>query len=85
MNNVQGLPNVVGFWWNKSDLRIVKIKERFYVLNKWNGESYSDCWEVNPQDEFTEVIGNETYSINPVYDFKENEDEEYPVIGWEVK
>lgn len=73
----------VGYLWNNKSFEIVKIGEKLYVLNldKWNGESYFECWEVADKYGFDQV-GKETYTITPVYN-KINEDD-FELIDYKI-
>ena len=75
---------VVGNLYNKKEFEIVKVDNKFYVLNldKWNGITYSKCWEVADKYGFDQV-GQTTYEITPVYN-RINEDD-FELLGYKVE
>jgi hypothetical protein len=50
-----------GKWWNGNQEQI-KVNGKIYALHGWNGESYTDSWQV--VNDF-DAIGK--YDIRPVY------------------
>ena len=75
---------VVGHLYNRKEFEIVKIDEKLYVLNldKWNGITYSKCWEVADKYGFDQV-GKETYVITPIYN-QINEDD-FELVDYEIE
>lgn len=73
----------VGNLWNNKNFTIISNGIKFYVLNEnyWNGESYSDCWEV-ADNKGLEKIGETTYTITPVY--KEINEDEFEIVDYTI-
>lgn len=73
----------VGNLWNNKNFTIISNGVKFYVLNEncWNGESYSDCWEVADGKGLTKV-GETTYTITPVY--KEINEDEFEIVDYKI-
>lgn len=73
----------VGNLWNNKNFIIISNGRKFYVLNKncWNGESYSDCWEVT-DNKGLEKVGETTYTITPIY--KEINEDEFEIVNYKV-
>lgn len=71
-------------WWNDNEIEVVEIEGRMIALNGWNGESYTECFEVE------EVVDNKAYgvkedittSITPIY--KEVDEDDYEIVGYEM-
>lgn len=73
----------VGNLWNNKNFIIISNSVKFYVLNAncWNGESYSDCWEV-ADNKGLERVGETTYIITPVY--QELNEDEFEVVDYKI-
>ena len=72
--------NYLGYWWNDKEIEIVEIEGRPIALSGWNGEKYTDCWEV------AEMRGNTGFDIKvdglevePIY--QQVDEEEYELVG----
>ena len=72
----------LGTWWNDKEIEIVEIEGRPIALSGWNGEMYTDCWEV------VEMKGNEGFDIKvdnleikPVYE--EVDEDDWEIVGYE--
>lgn len=50
------------------DMDIIELENKYYTLHGWNGESYTDCWEVSDTNG-TPVDSNDKYIIKAVYDW----------------
>lgn len=69
-------------WWT-GDIEVVEVEGRMIALDGWNGETYTDCWEV-------EEIKNDTaygvkvdgLQVRPVY--QEVDDGEFELKGYEL-
>ena len=69
---------VLGHWWSDKGIRIVKIDDKLIALYGWNGEAYTECWEVTEfKFDTGYVAGEETWCAKPIY----NGDE---VVGYEL-
>ena len=53
----------VGAWMN-GDIAVVKIGNRFFALNGWNGTDYGHCWEC--KNRWT-AMDDKEYTLKPVY------------------
>lgn len=62
--------------WNNKSILVVKIGERWFALNGWNGEYYEECWETD-ENTFALDDGNE-------YEIAEKLDENFEIIGYEL-
>lgn len=56
----------IGQWWNSKEIDLVDIGGVVYALNKWNGESFLDCWECTGEQLMD--AGDRRYTIKPLYD-----------------
>ena len=68
-------------WWT-GDIEVVEIEGRFIALDGWNGEEYTDCWEVE------EIIKDTAYGVKvdglkvkPIYE--EIEQDNFELTGYE--
>ncbi len=66
--------------WNNNNIDVVEIEGRWFALYGWNGYEYTDCWETD--ENTSPLVDNKIYSIKPIY--KELEDDEFEVIGYEL-
>ena len=73
----------VGNLWNNKNFTIISNGIKFYVLNEncWNGESYSDCWEV-ADSKGLEKVGETVCTITPVY--KEINEDEFKIVDYKI-
>lgn len=73
----------VGRLWNDNNFIIISNSKKFYVLNAncWNGESYSNCWEV-ADSKGLEKVGETIYTITPVY--KEINEDEFEIVDYKI-
>lgn len=62
-------------WWNDRDIQVVGIDGKEYALYGWNGEKYTECWEVVGLD----AIGK--YEIEPIM---EEQDGDFEIVGYKV-
>lgn len=70
-------------WWDDKDIEVVKIDNKYIALYGWNGEVYTDCWEVE------EILNNIAYGVKadnicvkPLY--KQIDEDDYDVEGYEI-
>lgn len=70
-------------WFANKEIEIVEINGKWYALNGWNGEVYTDCWETEEPTPGTacNVIDN-NIEIRPIY--KEIEEDNFEITGYEV-
>lgn len=73
---------VVGLWWNDEDVEVVKIDGKSIALDGWNGELFTECWEVE------KIILGHAYGVvkdglqvKPLY--HEDTDGDFEIIGYE--
>lgn len=59
--------------YNNSNLNIVNIAGRLFVLDGWNGEKYTDCREC--ADRWNLDPSGTVYEIAPVYDWAAYDEE----------
>lgn len=66
-----------------SDISVLQTEDgKEYALNGWNGEKYTDCWQLENETDIT--IPNTECVITPIYaDFNED-DIQIDIIGWEI-
>ena len=55
--------------WSDSDIDIIKIGNRFFALNGWNGSDYGHCWECKTK---AKVMDDNEYTLTPVYYYDTN-------------
>lgn len=79
----EGKMKKLGHWWNDKEIEIVEIDGRPIALSGWNGENYSECWEVK------EMIGDEGFDIKedglrvePIY--KQINEDEFETIDYKL-
>lgn len=70
-------------FWN-GNLEVVEIDSKFYVLDGWNGELYTDCMEVDDRilNTFYTCISNSECKIRPIN--KQIDEDNFDIIGYEV-
>ena len=56
---------------------VLEIYGKRYALNKWNGQHWYDCFEIDKSD--TPVANETRYEITPIYNWNNclNENNEY--------
>lgn len=64
-----------GKWWNGGQDQIEK-DGKIYALYGWNGESYTDSWEVIDRTE-----AGERFDIKPIY---EQVGAEFEIVDYEI-
>lgn len=67
-------------------LEVVEIEGSYYVLDGWNGEVWTNCWEI---DNLGNSLSNETYEIRPIYSGvgepdKDGDFEQYEITDYEI-
>ena len=66
--------------WNDSNIEVVKVQDKWYALNGWNGERYLHCWET---DEQTFATNNEQeYELQPIY--AEDADGNFEIVDYKI-
>lgn len=70
---------IVGNLWNNIEFLVISNGQKYYVLNEncWNGEYYSNCWQVKDKKGFNVVENTTEENFKPIY---ENEE----IIGYEI-
>lgn len=71
-----------GYWCTNSDIELVKVNNKIYALNGWNGEAYIHCWECI--DKYTATTDKIEYIIFPIYQNDENDNMNYKIIDYIV-
>jgi|GEM_PF-1403921 len=66
-----------GTWWNGGQEQIEK-DGKTYALYGWNGESYTDSWQVIDRTEFAGK-----YDICPVY--QQTGEDEFEIVDYEIR
>ena len=69
----------LGKYWNSNDLDVYKINEKNIVLNKWNGEIFYDCFELD--EKLIEVIRDEI-AVRPVNN--EISEDNFEIVDFEI-
>lgn len=70
-------------WFENKEIEVVEINGKWYALNGWNGEAYTDCWETEEPTYGTacEVL-NDNITVKPIY--KKYNEQQFDVIGYEL-
>jgi hypothetical protein len=67
----------IGFVKYHPEVELVKIDGIIYALDGWNGEEFGRCWQHDdPGEKFT---------VRPVYQAVDEDEDDYEIIGYEVK
>lgn len=76
---------VVGNLWNNIEFLIISNNTKYYVLNNdcYNGEHYTNCWEVADKKGFEVIENAPEKSFAPIY--KKIDDDNFEIIGYEEK
>ena len=70
-------------WFENKEIEVVKINGKWYALNGWNGEVYTDCWETEePTYGTSHDVLEDNIAIRPIY--KEIEEDNFELVGYEV-
>lgn len=60
-----------GYWWANGNVELVKINDRIFALNLWNGKAFTHCWECQndcPLDGQMNAINlSLEFTITPTY------------------
>lgn len=67
-----------GKWWNSRDVDLIEKDGTIYALHGWNGESYTESWQVVGR---TESVGK--FDIRPVYE--QVGDDQFEIVDYEVR
>lgn len=69
-------------WWNDKNIEVVEIENNYIALDGWNGEKWTDCFEVADRhgDAFYEMV-RDGLEVQPVY--TENSDGDFEISGYE--
>lgn len=70
----------LGTWWNDHNIEIYEIEGKRLALYGWNGEEYTECWEVS--EDLMDVISKEDIRVKPIY--KEVAEDEFEIIDYEI-
>ena len=70
----------LGTWWNDHNIEIYEIEGKRLALYGWNGEEYTECWEVS--EDLIDVISKEDITVKPIY--KEVSEDEFEIIDYEI-
>lgn len=69
-------------WYGNSDIEVVEIEGRYIALHGWNGEIYTDCWEVKEvKNSIAYYVKENDLEVKPIY--KENEYGDFEIVGYE--
>ena len=69
-------------WWT-GDIEVVEVEGRMIALDGWNGEEYTDCWEVEEIKIDTAYgVKVDGLQVRPVY--QEVDDGEFELDGYEL-
>lgn len=70
-------------WFADKEIEVVEINGKWYALNEWNGEIYTDCWETEEPTYGTSCdVLEDNIAIRPIY--KEIEEDNFELVGYEV-
>ena len=70
-------------WFENKEIEVVEITGKWYALNGWNGEIYTDCWETEePTYGISCDVLEDNITIKPVY--KEIEEDNFEITRYEV-
>lgn len=70
----------LGTWWNDHNIEIYEIEGKRLALYGWNGEEYTECWEVS--EDLMDVISKEDITVKPIY--KEISEDEFEIIDYKI-
>lgn len=65
----------IGCLGGNSNIEIIEYRHRYYCLDGWNGEKYTNCWECEKPFSIcgkyvAEPKDNEEYTFTPIYKFQ---------------
>lgn len=69
----------LGRFWNDKTKDIYRIDNKNIMLNKWNGETYYECYVL--KDNLIDIIQKDI-EVAPVY--KQNEVGEYELVDYKI-
>lgn len=81
----------VGRWWNDRSIELARVvyfdggeqNPPVYALDGWDGEAYSKCWRVDPNDYHIILEDDYHYMLYPVYE-ENPETEEFEIVDYTV-
>lgn len=61
---------IVGNLWNDIRFLVISNGQKYYVLNydKWNGEYYTNCWQVKDKKGLDIVENSTEENFEPIYE-----------------
>lgn len=68
-------------FWNDSNLEMVKLNNKWYLLDGWNGERYTECWKYSDRYGKNRA-DNELYDLTPVQVGEGEPDENGDYMGY---
>lgn len=73
-------------WWNDSNIDVVEVEGRYIALGGWNGDTFTDCWEVEKIIKGINVdtafgIKEDNLRVRPLY-YKDT-DGDYRITAYE--
>lgn len=73
-------------WFADKDIEVVEIEGKWYALNGWNGEDYTECWETEQPTYGTscEVLSEEHVVIRPILKPYPDDEEQFYVSRYEL-
>ncbi|MED2234956.1 hypothetical protein P4V96_27115 [Bacillus thuringiensis] len=54
-----------GRWWKDENIKLIKISDKVFALNGWDGDSYTDSWRCT--GELYMDASKERFDIIPRY------------------
>ena len=70
-------------WWNDKDIEVVEIDNRYIALYGWNGEAYTDCWEVEEiKNNIAFGVKANNICVKPLYE--QIDEDDYDIVVYEI-
>lgn len=69
-----------GCLWNDKSIDTMKLDGHWYALYGYNGEDYSQCWEIADPDGLEQVNPDKEYTLTPFH--TEVEEDEWETVGY---
>lgn len=67
-------------YWNNADMQVVRLTNKWYLLDGWNGERYTDCVISGDRAGYNLELGTK-YELEPVYQIT-NIDGDGDLVGY---
>ena len=76
-------------FWNDDNLEMVKLSGEWYLLDGWNGCSYTECYKYKDRDGLKKADDPNMYDLTPAVVGESEPDEDgdymsYETIGYEI-